>query len=109
MQTLIHALQQSHYERERQIVLLQKEHEEELHVMLRHLAEESSGSSGAEAASRHLLLRDRDAELGKYKRENRTLKKRIQELEALFKTDARGKQCKSIVLLASELVCVLGN
>jgi len=64
--------------------------------MLRHFAEESSGSSSAEAASRHLLL-DRDAELGKYKRENKSLKKRIQELEALFKTDARGKQHQVIV------------
>lgn len=86
-------------------MFLQKEHEEKLHVMLRHFAEESSGSSGAEAASRHLLL-DRDAELGKYKRENRTLKKRIQELEALFKIDARGKQCKSILLINSRMsVC----
>lgn len=64
--------------------------------MLRNFAEESSASSGAEAASRHLLL-DRDAELGKYKRENKSLKKRIQELEALFKTDARGKQHKFLV------------
>lgn len=108
IQALIHARQQSDYEAERRFVLLQREHEEEIHVMLRHLAEESSGSSGAEAASRHLLLRNRDAELGKYKRENRTLKKRIQELEALFKTDARGKQCKNIVLFASDIVHVLG-
>lgn len=97
IQALINALQQSHFEAERRIVFLQKEHEEKLHVMLRHFAEESSGSSGAEAASRHLLL-DRDAELGKYKRENRTLKKRIQELEALCKIDARGRQCKCIVI-----------
>lgn len=88
IQALINALQQSHFQAERRIVFLQKEHEEKLHVMLRHFAEESSGSSGAEAASRHLLL-DRDAELGKYKHENRSLKKRIQELEALFKINAR--------------------
>jgi hypothetical protein len=64
--------------------------------MLRNFAEESSGSSGAEAASRHMLL-DRDTELGKYKQENKRLKKRIQELEALFKTDARGKQHEFLV------------
>lgn len=66
--------------------------------MLRNFAEESSGSSGAEAASRHLLL-DKNAELGKYKRENKSLRKRIQELEALFKIDARGKQNKVLFIL----------
>ncbi|XP_021922452.1 kinesin-like protein costa isoform X2 [Zootermopsis nevadensis] len=88
IRSLINALHKSHLEAERRIVVLQKEHQEKLHIMLRNFAEESSASSGAEAASRHLLL-DRDAELGKYRRENKSLKKRIQELEALFKTDAR--------------------
>jgi costal 2 protein len=96
IQALINALQQSHFEAERRIVVLQKENQEKLHVMLRHFAEESSGSSGTEAASRRLHL-DSDADLGKYKRENKMLKKRIQDLEALLKTDARGEQHKSFV------------
>jgi costal 2 protein len=96
IQALVNALQQSHFEAERRIVVLQKENQEKLHVMLRHFAEESSGSSGTEAASRRLHLTT-DADLGKYKRENRILKKRIQDLEALLKTDARGEQHKSLV------------
>ncbi|PSN44964.1 Kinesin-like protein costa [Blattella germanica] len=84
---LINALQQTHFEAERRIVVLQREHQEKLHIMLRHFAEESSGSSGAEAVSRHLL--DRDAEVARLKRENKHLKKGLQELEALVKTDAR--------------------
>ncbi|XP_069694504.1 kinesin-like protein costa [Periplaneta americana] len=83
IQALINALEQAHFQAERRIVVLQKEHQEKLHIMLRHFAEESSGSSGAEAASRHLHCH------GKYKRENRILRKRLQELEALLKTDAR--------------------
>ncbi|XP_023717471.1 kinesin-like protein costa isoform X3 [Cryptotermes secundus] len=94
IQALINALQQTHFEAERRIVVLQKEHQEKLHVMLRHFAEESSGSSGTEAASRHLHLNS-DAELGKYKRENKILKKRIQDLEALLKTDARVRRRRS--------------
>ena len=86
---MINALQQTHFEAERRIVVLQKDHQEKLHIMLKHFAEETSGSSGAEAAGRHLL--DRDAELAKLKRENKNLKKRLQELEALMKIDARGK------------------
>jgi hypothetical protein len=113
IQALINALQQSHFEAERRIVVLQKEHQDKLHVMLRHFAEESSGSSGTEAASRHLHLNS-DVELGKYKRENKILKKRIQDLEALLNTDARGEQHKSLVycyeiLLASHSGYVLEN
>lgn len=113
IQALINALQQTHFEAERRIVVLQKEHQEKLHIMLRHFAEESSGSSGTEAASRHLHLNS-DAELGKYKRENKILKKRIQDLEALMKTDARGEQHKNLIsyfeiLRASQSGYVLEN
>ncbi|KAJ9587210.1 hypothetical protein L9F63_019290, partial [Diploptera punctata] len=83
IQALINALQQTHFEAERRIVVLQKEHQEKLHVMLRHFAEESSASSGAER------LLDRGEEVAKLKRENKSMKKRLQELEALMKTDAR--------------------
>jgi costal 2 protein len=110
---LINALQQSHFEAERRIVVLQKEHQEKLHVMLRHFAEESSGSSGTEAASRHLNPNS-DVELGKYKHENKILRKRIQDLEALLKTGARGEELESLVycyeiILTSQSGYVLEN
>ncbi|KAK7867428.1 hypothetical protein R5R35_003850 [Gryllus longicercus] len=48
IQALSNALQQAHLKAERHIVMLQKEHEEEMALMLRYFAEESSGSSGPE-------------------------------------------------------------
>lgn len=71
-------------EAERRMVLLQRQYEEKLHHVFRHFAEET-GSSGHERL-------DKDSELVKYKRENRTLKKRLADVEALFKgtTPPRG-------------------
>ncbi|XP_029038420.2 kinesin-like protein costa [Osmia bicornis bicornis] len=77
IQTLTNALKQTKLEAERRIVLMQREHEEKLHLMFRHFAEETS-SSGHERL-------DKDSELAKYKRENKTLKKRLADVEALLK------------------------
>ena len=77
IQTLTNALKQTKLEAERRIVLMQREHEEKLHLMFRHFAEETS-SSGHERL-------DKDSELAKYKRENRTLRKRLADVEALLK------------------------
>lgn len=77
IQTLTNALKQTKLEAERRIVLMQREHEEKLHLMFRHIAEETS-SSGHERL-------DKDSELAKYKRENRTLRKRLADVEALLK------------------------
>lgn len=78
-ENLTHALMVA----DRQVVALQREHQEKLHLMLRHFAEES-GSSGTETG-RHLVVA-KDSELSKYKRDNKQLRRRVQELEALIKT-----------------------
>lgn len=77
IQTLTNVLKQTKLEAERRVVLMQREHEEKLHLMFRHFAEETS-SSGHERL-------DKDSELAKYKRENRTLRKRLADVEALLK------------------------
>ncbi|CAL7939716.1 unnamed protein product [Xylocopa violacea] len=77
IQTLTNALKQTKLEAERRIVLMQREHEEKLHLMFRHFAEETSNSG-------HERL-DKDSELAKYKRENRALRKRLADVEALLK------------------------
>lgn len=64
-------------EAERRIVLIQQHYEDKLNSMLRHFADETS-SSGHERL-------DRDSELSKYKRENRALKRRLADVEALLK------------------------
>lgn len=64
-------------EAERRLVLMQRQYEDKLHHMLRHFADETS-SSGHERL-------DRDSELAKYKRENRALRKRLADVEALLK------------------------
>lgn len=70
------------FERER--VTMQRSHQEKLNLLIRQFAEES-GSSGTEA-KKHLAIAE-DSDLNKYKRENKHLKKRLQELEALLKMD----------------------
>ncbi|KAI4492068.1 hypothetical protein M0802_010076 [Mischocyttarus mexicanus] len=77
IQALTNTLKQTKLEAERTIVLMQREHEEKLHLMFRHIAEETS-SSGHERL-------DNDTELTKYKRENRALRKRLADVEALIK------------------------
>lgn len=56
--------------------------------MLRHFAEES-GSSGTEAG-RHLVL-SRDSDAAKLKRENKALRRRLQEMEALMQAAAASR------------------
>nr|CAD7434818.1 unnamed protein product [Timema monikensis] len=84
IQAMGNALKQANLETERRIITLQREHEAKLHLMLRHFAEETSSSSGVEGVSRSHFILDSYAEVGKYKRENKNLKKRIQELEAVM-------------------------
>ncbi|RLU21105.1 hypothetical protein DMN91_005478 [Ooceraea biroi] len=62
---------------ERRMVLLQRQYEDKLHHVFRHFAEETSNSG-------HERL-DKDSELMRYRRENRMLKKRLADVEALFK------------------------
>ncbi|CAL1682006.1 unnamed protein product [Lasius platythorax] len=64
-------------EAERRMVLMQRQYEDKLHHVFRHFAEETS-SSGHERL-------DKDSELARYKKENRALKKRLADVEALLK------------------------
>ncbi|XP_012232354.1 kinesin-like protein costa [Linepithema humile] len=64
-------------EAERRMVIMQRQYEDKLHHVYRHFAEETS-SSGHERL-------DKDSELVKYKKENRALKKRLADVEALLK------------------------
>ncbi|XP_071449243.1 kinesin-like protein costa [Hetaerina americana] len=81
---LNNALQQAHDEMDQRIVVIQKEHQERLHLLLRHFAEESSGGSGADSSA----LWDVKNQLAKSKRENKYLRRRILEVEsALQMTD----------------------
>lgn len=80
IQTLTNALKQTKLEAERRIVLLQREHEEKLHLMFRHFAEET-GSSGHERL-------DKDSELARCKKENRSLRRRLADVEVLLKGPA---------------------
>ncbi|XP_046464809.1 kinesin-like protein costa [Neodiprion pinetum] len=77
IQTLTNALKQTKLEAERRIVLMQREHEEKLHLMFRHFAEETSSSG-------HDRL-DKDSELARCKRENRSLRRRLADVEGLLK------------------------
>lgn len=72
IQALSNALQQAHLESERRLIAAQKEHQEKLHLIFRHFADETSGhSSGAD-----------DTE--KCRRQNKALKQRVLELEAML-------------------------
>ncbi|XP_029167969.1 kinesin-like protein costa [Nylanderia fulva] len=64
-------------EAEKRMVLMQRQYEDKLHYVFRHIAEETS-SSGHERL-------DKDSELARYKKENRALKKRLADVEALLK------------------------
>ncbi|XP_072764070.1 kinesin-like protein costa [Anoplolepis gracilipes] len=64
-------------EAERRMVLMQRQYEDKLHHVFRHFAEETSSSG-------HDRL-DKDSTLARYKKENRTLKKRLADVETLLK------------------------
>ncbi|XP_034248718.1 kinesin-like protein costa [Thrips palmi] len=83
IQTLTHALQQDRLAAERQIILLQRQHQEKLHLMLRTFAEESSGGGGASSGTdtlgnQHAGLEEQSS----LKTENRRLHRRLQDLES---------------------------
>ncbi|KAL0118919.1 hypothetical protein PUN28_009505 [Cardiocondyla obscurior] len=64
-------------EAEKRMILMQRQYEDKLHHVFRHFAEETS-SSGYERL-------DKDSEVARIKRENRSLKKRLADVEALLK------------------------
>lgn len=64
-------------EAEKRMVLMQRQYEDKLHHVFRHFADETS-NSGYERS-------DMDSELARFKKENRSLKKRLADVEALLK------------------------
>lgn len=64
-------------EAEKRMIVMQRQYEDKLHHVFRHFAEETS-SSGYERL-------DKDSELARFKKENRALKKRLADVEALLK------------------------
>lgn len=93
IQTLTHALQQYRLEAERQIILLQRQHQEKLHLMLRTFAEESSGGGGASSGTdtlgnQHARLEEQSS----LKTENRRLHRRLQDLESTLQKLQGGRK-----------------
>lgn len=88
IQNLTQTLQTQRIEAEHQKVALQRNHQEKLHLMMRHIADES-GSSGTEARN-HLTLA-KDDELSKLRRENKHLRRKLQEVEALMQAAAASR------------------
>lgn len=81
IQNLTQALQTQRIEAEHQKVVLQRSHQEKLHLMMRHFADES-GSSGTEARAQLALTKDDES--SKLKRENKHLRRKLQELEEIM-------------------------
>lgn len=79
-QTLFNVLEQVKIEAEKRDVLMQEKYQRQTHLMLKHFAENSS-SSGHEKM-------DNDSEIAKYRKENRILRKRLQDAEAHYKVPA---------------------
>ncbi|XP_063219474.1 kinesin-like protein costa isoform X2 [Bacillus rossius redtenbacheri] len=77
------ALQQARVEAKKQIITLQKEHEEKMHVMLRRFAEDSSSGSDVDSGMHH-FSKDILTNLSKYKHENKNLRRRIKEMESVI-------------------------
>ncbi|KAK3931158.1 Kinesin-like protein costa [Frankliniella fusca] len=85
IQILNQRFQQFQLEAERQIILLQRQHQEKLHLMLRTFAEESSGGGGASSGTD--TLGNQNARIDKEEQtslraENRRLYRRLQDLES---------------------------
>lgn len=80
MRTMMNTLKQTKLEAERKIVVMQREQEEKLNLIYRHIAEET-GSSGHDEL-------DKNSELFKYKRENKILRRRLADVDALWKRPA---------------------
>ncbi|XP_043288712.1 kinesin-like protein costa [Venturia canescens] len=78
IRSLTEALQCIKIEAERRLVELQHKHEEHLHHIFRHMTDENSAGTGYD-------LIDRNLELARFKRENKTLRRRLAEFEALLK------------------------
>lgn len=85
IQTLTNAIRQYRLEAERQIILLQRQHQEKLHLMLRTFADESSGgggaSSGTDTLGNQSARIDKEEQIS-LKAENRRLQRRLQDLES---------------------------
>ncbi|XP_015110500.1 kinesin-like protein costa [Diachasma alloeum] len=77
---LSNSLKHSKVEAERRMIFLREQHEQKMHMMFRSVADET-GSSSYEK-------QDKDSEMVKYRRENKFLKKRVQDLETLFRGSA---------------------
>lgn len=98
VQTLTHALQQYRLQAEREIILLQRQHQEKLHLMLRTFAEESSGGGGASSGTEtmgnqnHRIDKEEQSSL---KAENRRLHRRLQDLEATLQKLQTGRRTGS--------------
>ncbi|RZF37958.1 hypothetical protein LSTR_LSTR005458 [Laodelphax striatellus] len=73
IQELSHTLKQARLEYEKRLIAAQKDHQEKIHLLFRHYADElSSVNSGADESDRCC-------------RQNKALKQRLQELEAIYK------------------------
>ncbi|KAK6628465.1 hypothetical protein RUM43_002280 [Polyplax serrata] len=81
IQNLTQTLQTQRIEAEHQKVALQRSHQEKLHLMMRHFADDS-GSSSTEARAQMVLAKDDEA--SKLRRENKHLRRRLQEMEGIM-------------------------
>lgn len=73
--TMFNVLKQVKLEAEKRDVLRQEKYQRQSHLMLKHFAENSSSSGQHEKI-------DNDSEIARYRKENRILKKRLQDAEA---------------------------
>lgn len=93
IQTLTNALHQYRLQAEREKILLQRHHQEKLHLMLRTFAEESSGGGGASSGTdtlgnHHARLEEQSS----LKTENRRLHRRLQDLESTLQKLQGGRK-----------------
>ncbi|XP_039288829.1 kinesin-like protein KIF7 [Nilaparvata lugens] len=73
IQELSHTLKQARLEYEKRLIAAQKDHQEKIHLLFRHYADElSSVNSGADESDRCC-------------RQNKALKQRLQELDAIYR------------------------
>ncbi|XP_011302870.1 kinesin-like protein costa [Fopius arisanus] len=77
---LNNSLKHEKVQAERRMIFLREQHEQKMHMMFRSVADETGSSS----YEKH----DKDSEIVKYRRENKFLRKRVQDLETLFRGSA---------------------